>query len=69
MVQFDLLPSPAWQPLGQVQLFGTGGGELFEVVLFLGVGGEANNFSLFCKVHVISCAVCMLAADLKATYF
>ena len=29
MVQFDLLPSPAWQPLGQVQLFGTGDGELF----------------------------------------
>lgn len=47
MVQFDLLPSPAWQPLGQVQLFGTGDGELFEVVLFLGVEGEANNFSLF----------------------
>jgi len=35
MVQFDLLPSPSplpEQPPGQVQPFGSGGGELFEAV-------------------------------------
>jgi len=36
MAQFYLLPSPPGQPLGQVQPFGPGGGELFETVLSRG---------------------------------
>ena len=36
-------PPPPGQPRGQVQPFGPGGGELFEVVLSRGEGGGANR--------------------------
>ena len=34
---------PPGQPLGQIQPFGPGGGELFEMALSLGVGGGVNQ--------------------------
>ena len=46
MVQFDLLPFPPPSPgnsPGQIQPFGPGGGELFEMALSLGVGGGVNQ--------------------------
>ena len=51
---------PPGQPRGQVQPFGPGGGELFEVVLSRGEGGGANrNFFLFPR----SCAVRHFSVD------
>ena len=80
MVQFDLLPStlpppPFEQPPGQVQSFGSGGGELFEVFPGVGRSGKLKiyylllDFAKYPSVCVISRAVFTLAVDLKTTYF
>ena len=39
---YHLPPSPG-NPPGQIQPFGPGGGELFEMALSLGVGGGVNQ--------------------------